>query len=155
MFSSLEYCFLHSHHILCVYIICSPYTRFIYYAFTLLVFVVVVLRAIFSFTILIVFSEQLTLVDLNPKGVVTIRENRAFIFNCKAESIPKSTIEWYIEGIKLTDNVETTNPKQNTIISEISYLAKKEHNSRNLYCSANDTFKLLNSSFVKLDINCK
>ncbi|VDI63056.1 Hypothetical predicted protein [Mytilus galloprovincialis] len=96
--------------------------------------------------------EMLTSPEIDPRGVSTIEDGTVASFKCTAKSIPKSSIEWYISGSKLNDTVTTVNATENTVVSTIMYLAKKEHNNKILFCSANDSFTAINSSSTTLNI---
>ncbi|CAG2232452.1 unnamed protein product [Mytilus edulis] len=96
--------------------------------------------------------EMLTSPEIDPRGVSTIEDGAVFSFKCTAKSIPKSSIEWYIGGSKLNGTVTTVNATENTVVSTIMYLAKKEHNNKILFCSANDSFTAMNSSSATLNI---
>ncbi|XP_071174749.1 cell adhesion molecule Dscam1-like [Mytilus edulis] len=96
--------------------------------------------------------EMLTSPEIDPRGVSTIEDGAVFSFKCTAKSIPKSSIEWYIGGSKLNGTISTFYATENTVVSTISYMAKKEHNNKILFCSANDSFTAMNSSSATLNI---
>ncbi|XP_063441913.1 neural cell adhesion molecule L1.1-like [Mytilus trossulus] len=96
--------------------------------------------------------ELLTSPEINPRGVTTIEDGTVFSFKCTAKSIPTSSIEWYIGGSKLNGTISTCYATETTVVSTIIYQAKKEHNNKSLFCSANDSFTAMNSSSATLNI---
>lgn len=98
---------------------------------------------------------MLTIPQMVPNGILTIKVDAFVNFTCTSKSIPKSSIEWHISGSKLTNVVAISSPLEDTIISTLSHQVKKEQHNENIFCSANDLFTTMNSSTANLNILCK
>lgn len=99
--------------------------------------------------------EKLTAPKLEANDTITRKEDESISIKCTAESIPKADITWYIGGTLLQGDVQTSSPKENKVISTISFTAQKSYDKMTLHCSGNDTFTYVNSSRVTLNIQCK
>ncbi|XP_052063365.1 B-cell receptor CD22-like isoform X2 [Mytilus californianus] len=97
-------------------------------------------------------KKMLTSPEMDPNGIRNIEDGTSVNFKCTSKSIPRSSIEWYISGSKLNGTVTTFNPTENTVVSTIIYLTKKEDYNKILFCSANDSFTAMNSSSATLNI---
>ncbi|CAC5421789.1 unnamed protein product [Mytilus coruscus] len=97
-------------------------------------------------------KEKLSSPKLDADDIITRKENESISIACTSESIPKANITWYIGETLLQGFVQTVNPSENIVISNITFTAKRNYDKLQLYCSGNDTFSSMNSSRTTLNI---